>query len=64
LEILSSYGIITEYRERKKNPADGLSRNPDYEIGYENISAKLLATLAATTITKSYGDLLLEIKVA
>jgi len=50
--------------EGKTNPADGPSRSPNYEIGYENMTARLLATLAATMITDSYGDLLLEIKAA
>jgi hypothetical protein len=63
-EILSSYDFVIEHLEGKKNPADGPSRRPDYEIGYENMTAKLLATLAATTITESYDDLLPEIKAA
>jgi len=50
--------------EVKKNPADGRSRRPDFEIGYEHMTAKLRATLAATTITESYDDLLPEIKAA
>jgi hypothetical protein len=52
-EILSSYDFVIEHLEGKKNPADGPSRRPDYEIGSENMTAKLLATLAATTITES-----------
>jgi len=63
-EILSSYDFVIEHLEGKKNPADGPSRRPNYEIGYENMTAKLLATLAATTITESHDDLLPEIKAA
>ena len=63
-EILSSYDFVLEHQEGKKNPADGPSRRPDYEIGSENMTARLLATLAVTTITESYGDLLPEIKTA
>jgi hypothetical protein len=63
-EILSSYDFVIEHLEGKKNPAGGPSRTPDYEIGYEHMMAKLLATLAATTITESYDDLLPEIKAA
>jgi len=63
-EILSSYDFIIEHLEGKKNPADGPSRRRDYEIGYEHMTAKLLATIAATTITESYDDLLPEIKAA
>jgi hypothetical protein len=63
-EILSSYDFVIEHLEGKRNPADGPSRRPDYEIGYEHMTAKLRATLAATTITESYDDLLPEIKAA
>ena len=62
VEILFSYDFVIEHLEGQKNPADGPSRRPDYEIGYENMTAKLLATVAATTITESYDDLLPEIK--
>jgi len=34
-EILSSYDFVIEHLEGSKNPADGPSRRPDYEIGYE-----------------------------
>ena len=64
MEILSSYDFVFENPEGKKNPADGPSRRPDDENGYEHMTAKLLATLAATTITKSYDDLLRKIKAA
>ena len=63
-EILSSYDFVIEHLEGKKNPAKGPSRGPDYEIGYEDTTAKLLATFAATTITESYDDLVLETKAA
>jgi hypothetical protein len=63
-EIISSYDIVIEYLEGKKNRADGPSRRLDYEIGYELMTSKLLLTLAATTITESYDDLLLEIQAA
>jgi len=63
-EILSSYDFVIKHLEGKKNPADGPSRRSDYEIGYENMTARLLASSAATTITESYGDLLPEIKTA
>ena len=63
-EIVPSYDFVIEQQEGKKNPGDGQLRPPDYEISYENMTAKLLATLAATTVTKSYDDLLAEIKAA
>jgi hypothetical protein len=34
-EILSAYNFIIEYLEGTKNPSNGLSRRPDYEIGHE-----------------------------
>jgi len=49
--------------EGKKNPADGPSRRPNYEIGYERPTAQLLATLA-TIIVEPYDDLLQEITTA
>jgi len=63
-EILSSYDFVIEHLDCMKNPADEPSRSPNYEIGYENMTATLLATLAATTITESHDDLLPEIKAA
>jgi len=63
-EILSSYDFAIEHLAGKKNPRDVPSRRPDYEIRYEHMTAKLLATLAVTTITESYEDLLPEIKAA
>jgi len=64
VEIVSSYKIIFEHKECNKNPADRLSRRPNYEICDGNIMAWLLATYAVTTISKSYGHLLLDIKAA
>jgi len=60
-EIVSSYHFVIEHLEGKKNLADGPSRRPDYEIGYERPTARLLATLATTTVDQ-YDDLLLDIK--
>jgi len=34
-EMLSVYLFVIKHLERSKNPADGPSRRPDYEIGYE-----------------------------
>ena len=62
-EILSSYDFVLEYFEGKTNWVDGLSRRPDSEIGYERPTARLLATLVATTV-EPYDDLLQEIKTA
>ena len=59
--MLSSYDFIIEHLEGKKNPADGPSRRPNYKIGYERPTARLLATLATITV-ESYDDLLQEIK--
>jgi len=38
---------VKQHLARNNNPADGHSRRPDYEIGYERPTARLLATLAA-----------------
>jgi hypothetical protein len=35
-EDLSAYDFVMEHLEGSKNPADGPSRRPDYEIGYES----------------------------
>lgn len=51
VEIIPSYDFVFEYLESKQDSADGLSRRPDYEIRYENMTAKLVVTLAVTTIT-------------
>jgi hypothetical protein len=45
-EILSAYDFVTEHLEGSKNPADGPSRRPHYEIGYERPVARLLATVS------------------
>jgi hypothetical protein len=63
-EILSSYHFVIEHLEGKKNPADGPSRRPDYEIGYERPTAQLLATLATNITIEPYDDLLPAIKAA
>ena len=63
-EIHCLYDFVIELLKGKKNPADGPSRRPDYEISYTNLTAKLLAILAATTITELYRHLLPEIKTA
>jgi len=63
VEILSSYNFVIKHWEGKKNPADGPSKRPNYEIGYERPTARLLATLATTTV-EPYDDLLQEIKTA
>jgi len=62
-EILSSYDFVIQHLEGKKNPADGPSRRPDYEEGYERPTARLLATLAVTTV-EPFSDLLPAIKAA
>jgi hypothetical protein len=56
-EILSSHDFVIEHLEGKKNPAYGLSRRPDYKIGIERLTARLRATLAATTIDPDYDRL-------
>jgi len=55
-EIIPSYHFVIQQVEGKKCPADRPSERPDYMIGYKSIMAKLLATLAATTITESHDD--------
>jgi len=62
-EILSSYDFTIEPLDGKRNPANAPSRGPDYEEGYERPTARLLATLAVTTV-QPYDDLLLAIKAA
>jgi hypothetical protein len=62
-DILSSYDFDIEPLEGKKHPAARPSRRRDYELGYERPTARLLATLAATTV-EQYDDLLQEIKAA
>jgi len=53
-EPLSGYDFVIEHLERSKNPADGPSRRPDYEIGYERPVARLLATVSV----EPYDDLM------
>jgi len=60
-EILSSYDFIIEHLEGKKNPADGPSMRPDYEIDYERPTPRLLATLATISV-EQYDDLVQELK--
>jgi len=60
-EILSSYDFTIKHLEGKKNPADGPSRRPDYEEGYERPTTRLFATFAVTTV-QLYLDLLPAIK--
>ena len=63
-EILSSYDFIIEHLDGKKNPADGPSRRPDYEIGYEKPVGKLLATMQETPTSDVCEDLVESIKEA
>jgi len=60
-EIVSSYDFVIEHLAGNRNPADGPSRRPDYEIGYERPTARLLATLTAV---EPHDDLLPIIKTA
>jgi hypothetical protein len=48
-EILSAYDFTIEHLDGTKNPADGPSRRPDYEEGYERPSARLLSTSTSTS---------------
>jgi hypothetical protein len=54
LEILSAYNFVIEHLEGNKNLADGLSKRPNYEIGYETPVARLLATVSV----EAYDDLM------
>jgi len=63
-KILSLYHFVMEHQEHKNNPVNGPSKRPHYEIGSHNLTAILLPSITVTTITKSYGDLLPEIKTA
>jgi hypothetical protein len=56
------YNLLIEPLEGKLNSTDTPWIRPDFETNYENMKAWLLASLAATIITKSYGDLLSDIK--
>jgi hypothetical protein len=46
LEILSVYEFVVKHFEGTKNPGDGPSRRPDYEIGYERHVVRPLTTLS------------------
>jgi len=54
LEVLSAYDFVIEHLEGSNNPADGPSRWPDYEIGYERPVARLLVTVSV----EPYDDLM------
>jgi hypothetical protein len=58
-EILSQFDFTIKHLDGKKNPADGPSRRPDYEIGYERPS---MALLAAATVLNYSKDLTEQIK--
>jgi len=60
-EIVSSYNFVIEHLAGNRNPADGTSRRPDYEIGSERPTAQLSAALTAV---EPYDDLLLIIQTA
>ena len=49
-ETLSQFDFIIEHLDGKKNPADGPSRRPDYEIGYERPSMALLGMTAQSMV--------------
>jgi hypothetical protein len=53
-EVLSAYDIVIKHLEGSNNAADGPSRQPDYEIGYERPVARLLATVSV----ELYNDLM------
>jgi len=63
-DILLLYNFIIRHLEVKQNPADEPSRRPHNEIGNESLAVWPLTTSALTSINKSYGDILLEIKIA
>jgi len=54
----SSYNFVIEHLAGNRNPAEGTSIRPDYEIRYERPTARLLATLQPLnpTMTTSYQD--------
>jgi len=62
-EILCSCNVDIKHWKGNQNQADEPSRRPDYQIGYERPTARLLATLATTTI-ELYDTLRQEIKTA
>jgi len=59
-ETLSAYDFVIEHLEGSKNPADGPSKQPHYEIGYERPVARLLTTVSV----EPYDDLIPAIIVA
>ena len=58
-QILSSYDFQIKHLEGAKNPADGQSRRPEYEIGYERPIGRFLAT--ATCTEDHHDDLIVAI---
>lgn len=63
-EILTVYDLVIEHLKDKKHRAHRPLRRSGYEIRCDIMTATLLATLAGTTISESYGDLLPDIKAA
>jgi len=55
-ETHSSYDFVIQHLERKKNPADGPSRRPDWEERYKRSTTWLLATRAATTTIEPFNN--------
>jgi len=53
-DTLSAYDFVIEHLEGSKNPAHGLSRQPDYKIRYKRPVARLLATVSV----EPYNDLM------
>jgi hypothetical protein len=53
-ETLSAYDLVIEHLDGSKNPADGPSRQPDYDIAYERPVAQRLATVSV----EPYDDLM------
>ena len=62
-EILSAYDFTIEHLEGTKNPADGPSRRPDYEVGYERPAMQLLGTKESMELSP-YDELMQEILAA
>src|SRR6202012_6088985 len=62
-EILSAYDFTIERLEGKKNPADGPSRRPDYEAGYERPAMRLRGTKESIELSP-YDELMQEILTA
>jgi DNA topoisomerase IB len=53
-DILSAYDLTMEHLDGNKNPADGPSRRPDYEEGYEWPSVLDSATSTSTSTSYQY----------